>query len=171
MKIAFYKASSKPLPARIWSKLIAGYTAGPYSHCELVFDDGNFFPLSLNVLVQNPRGPGDLCFSSSEQDGGTRFKLIPLQPKHWDIVKMPELYLDEAMDWCEKHDSLRYDWRGLRGFVFPWEKPDPKDLFCSECVIECCQDQGLLTQLVAGKTSPNDLARAVGLLKPEGIRA
>jgi hypothetical protein len=47
--------------------------------------------------------------------------------------------------------------------VFPWRKPDPADLFCSEAAIECEQDQGFLQGIAAGKTSPNKLAALIGL--------
>jgi hypothetical protein len=168
MKVAFYKAASKPFPAKIWSLLIAQGTDGPFSHCELVFDDWKgIVPASMNI--QNLKGPGNLCFSSSETDGGTRFKIIDLKPKHWVLVDLPHIEPVRALWWCKEHDGLKYDWRGLRGFVMPWETPDPKDLFCSECVVECGQDQGEFWTLTAGKTSPNDLARFLKVIPPERI--
>ena len=169
MKIAFYKASSKPFPAKIWSLLIAHGTGGPFSHAELVFDNLKI-PIDGDIQgMDKIKGGESLCFSSSETDGGSRFKAINLDPKKWILADLPELDAVRAYWWCREHNHLKYDWWGLRGFVFPWEKPDPKDLFCSEACVECAQDQGELTKLTAGKTSPNDLARAMGVLRPERI--
>lgn len=165
MKIAFYRA------IRPYQRLIAFITRpGQYCHCELVFDRfTGKLPITMGgvvipVLEHDPGG--SLCFSSSEQDGGTRFKTIDLTDGKWDVVDVPIKSL-AAFKWAVAHLNVQYDWAGLRGFVFPWDKADPKDLFCSECAVECMQDQGFYADLVAGKTSPNALARAVGLLPPK----
>ncbi|MDP9112452.1 MAG: hypothetical protein M3O20_02085 [Acidobacteriota bacterium] len=159
MKLAFYRAAKGTL----FSKLIAWFTRpGGYSHVELVFPEwSGAFPPDMDIREHD--AGGTLCFSSAENDGGTRFKILDLNDGKWDFAPIALDYA-KALAWCIRHQHLAYDWRGLRGFVFPWEKPDPKDLFCSECAIECSQDQQLFLQLVAGKTSPNTLARAVGLL-------
>jgi len=172
MKIAFYKARKKPGFAKLWAMGIAAISGGPYSHCELVFDKGmEQTPFNqLGVLVVKHDPGGSLCFSSGEGDGGTRFKLIDLEDGKWDLFDMPDLNPRVAMNWCIEHQFLKYDWAGLRGFVFPWSHPDPDDLFCSEAVVECCQWQGELLKwpsggkVDAGKTSPNDLATLLGLL-------
>ncbi len=179
MKIAFYKAAKKPGFAKIWSMLIAAYTGGPYSHCELVFpDEWAKKPFSeLGIMVQPHDKDGSLCFSSSEMDGGTRFKMIDLTDGKWDLWEMEDLNARVAMNWCQDHQFLKYDWAGLRGFILPWTKPNPEDLFCSEAVIECCQWQGELLKwpkggkLIAGHTAPNDLAVCLGLLPTPRITA
>lgn len=168
MRFAFYKAAKKPGFAKVWSLGIAAITGGPYSHCEIVFplSDPRNFP---NTTLMHDDG-GELCFGSAEADGGTRFKQINLSDGKWDLVEMPDLNQKFAMEWCLEHQGIKYDWAGLRGFVFPWDKPNPADLFCSEALIECAQDQFELMKwpgggkVIAGKTSPNDLATCLGLL-------
>jgi hypothetical protein len=172
MKIAFYKARKKPGFAKVWSMAIAAISGGPYSHCELVFPEGTEkTPFSeLGILVRQHDPGGSLCFSSGEGDGGTRFKLIDLNDGKWDLVDLPGMDARVALNCCREHQFLDYDWAGLRGFVFPWEKANPEDLFCSEAVVECAQWQGELLKwpgggrVIPGKTSPNDLATLVGLL-------
>lgn len=172
MKIAFYKAKKKPGFAKIWSLGIAMITGGPYSHCEIVLDPKYITePFSeTGILVQQHDPDGELCFSASEMDGGTRFKLIDLKDGKWDVVDMAEMNDRIVLNWCQDHQFLKYDWAGLRGFVFPWSKPNPENLFCSEAVVKCCQWQGELLKwpvgvpVIAGRTSPNDLATLVGKL-------
>lgn len=157
MKLAFYRAAK----GTVWSKAIALWTRGPYSHVEIVFDDLDWSkwrrPPVLIDLREHDAG-GTLCFSSAENDGGTRFKMLDLHDGKWDLFPFP-VDAARALQWCAGHQHLAYDWRGLRGFVFPWEKPDPRDLFCSECAVECGQDQGIFRALIAGRTSPNALAK------------
>jgi len=158
MRLAFYRAAK----GTWFSKSIAWFTRpGGWSHCELVFDTwtGAFDP-SLDIRQHDPGG--SLCFSSAENDGGTRFKVLDLNDGKWDTVPVA-LDAGKALLWCRSRQGRKYDWRGLRGFILPWEKPDPADLFCSECAVECFQDQQLFSQLIAGKTSPNALAKVVGL--------
>ena len=168
MKIAFYRAAKKPGIAKLWSLGIAAITAGPFSHCELVFDTTDEKTFPANTMLHD--SGGNLCFSSSEADGGTRFKQINLHDGKWVLWEFPDLNAQVAMSWCLDHEGLKYDWAGLRGFVFPWDKPNPADLFCSEAVVECAQWQGeLLTwpgggKVIAGRTSPVDLATLVGVL-------
>ena len=171
MKIAFYKAAKKPGFAKLWSLGIALITGGLYSHCEIVLDD-KYIMAPFNdtgiIVMQHDKG-GSLCFSASEMDGGTRFKLIDLKDGKWDVVGMPDMDDRRVLNWCQEQQFLHYDWAGLRGFVFPWSKDDPKVLFCSEAVILCCQWQAELRKwptgraVIADRTSPNDLATLVGL--------
>lgn len=161
MRLAFYIAAK----GTIWSKLIAKFTGGKYSHVEIVFDNWTgAFPKGMDIREHDP--DGSLCFSSAENDGGTRFKILDLTDGKWDLVPI-QIDSVKALLWCVAHQHIRYDWRGLRGFIFPWEHPDPRDLFCSECAVECMQHQGLLLPAppVAGKTSPNALAALFGLPK------
>ena len=182
MRLAFYKTEH----GRLYQKAIAWWTRpGPYCHVEVVFDGWDHVYYS-NMDIQQHDAGGSLCFSSSEQDGGTRFKIIDINPEQWDTVDVPYSY-ERSLAWALRHQHLKYDWRGLRGFVFPWEKPDPADLFCSEAATELGQAQGvahpgyaffrrggrnmqdifrldLLKAAIPGKTSPNALAHIVGLL-------
>ena len=68
MKVAFYKVKGNP-NARWDDKIIAFVSRGNYSHVELVFSDG-------------------ISFSSSNRDGGTRFKYIDYNKDNWDIFDL-----------------------------------------------------------------------------------
>lgn len=160
MQLAFAKAR------RPYQKLITFFTRpGPYSHVELVWPRWTGrWPSSGIPLVRHDLG-GSLCFSSAENDGGTRFKTIDLNPEQWDIVDIP-IKDGDAFKWALKHLGIKYDWWGLRGFIFGEDDHNPNDLWCSECALLCCQDQGYL-QALPTNISPNALARAVGLLPPK----
>lgn len=162
MKLAFYKAQPH---GRVYQKVIAWWTGrGPYCHTEIVLDDGTPTPAELAYMniVEHDQG-GTLCFSSAENDGGTRFKILDFNPQQWDLVSVP-LDFHRALKWCIGKQHIKYDFWGLRGFVFGRNDSDPNDLWCSECALECCQDQMYLAGL-ATNISPNALARAVDLLK------
>lgn len=159
MKLAFAKAK-KP-----YQRVITFFTRpGPYSHVEICFDRFNGkLPLPGGVPVLEHDKGGLLCFSSAENDGGTRFKILDLNAEQWDLVDVPIKSL-AAFKWCCGKLGVKYDFWGLRGFVFGEDDHNENDLWCSEAAIKCCQDQGYLTRFPTN-ISPNALARAVGLLK------
>lgn len=108
MQLAFYKGRT-----RIFNRLTAWWTNGPYSHCELVVDG--------------------VCWSSSFMDGGVRRKLIDLNPEHWDIIEV-EGDVGAAVAWFEAHEGQGYDLLGLIGFVWrPW-RDDKARWVCSEAL-------------------------------------
>lgn len=121
MKLAFHIGARGTL----FSKAICKFTGSPYSHVELV------------LTGPNTQGWG-YCFSADEQDGGTRFKPIQLDPSDWVIVDLPYSCFAEDAIWlyAESKNNLRYDWLGILGFVFPWGEHDDSDRFCSEIVAE-----------------------------------
>ena len=92
VQVAFYKSKT-----RLFNRLIAWWTRGPYSHCELVV--------------------GGRAFSSSIMDGGIRAKRIDFNPAHWDIVDVPWADADAAVAWFEANISKDYDVLGLLGFI------------------------------------------------------
>jgi hypothetical protein len=115
MKIAFYIAENG-----MWlDKLISFFTVSKYSHCELVFSDGEFG-------------------SSSARDGGLRLKYIE-QDFKWDIYDLKNLDGSEISkehetlihDWFLKHAGEKYDWSGaiMSLFGVNWTSDDKK--FCS----------------------------------------
>lgn len=108
MQIAFYKGRT-----RLFNRLTAWWTNGPYSHCELVVDG--------------------FCWSSSFMDGGVRVKKMELDPDHWDFIEVPG-DADAAQQWFSDHHFDDYDTLGLFGFLWrPWR--DDKDRwFCSEAL-------------------------------------
>lgn len=167
MQLAFYKA----FPAgKLYQKGIAWWTGrGPYCHTEIVFPewDRRFYS---NMDIREYDAGGTLCFSSAENDGGTRFKILDLNAQQWDLIDVPLDY-DKALAWCIAHQHIQYDFWGLRGFVFHKDEGDTKKLWCSETAARCGQDQQKLLawpgsgKILDPEISPNDLARAVGLLK------
>ena len=139
MKVAFRKK------AKSWySKIIQWYTFGPYCHVELVFANG-------------------ICFSSSEDDGGTRFKTIDLQPEEWDLIEVPcEPSVEgEIYRFCQREQNSRYDWRGIAFSFLPvpigWQSADK--WFCSEIVAAGLQLGGFLSGYTPAALSPNQLYR------------
>lgn len=138
MRFAFYKASA----GGALDRLIAWWTASPYSHVELVFADG-------------------VSFSSSPRDGGTRYKRIDFAAGHWDLVDLPTLPDAESRirAWCDAQVPRRYDWRGVLGFVFRCGF-DRGRWFCSEICLQAAQLDGLMDELVPHRTSPGALAAA-----------
>lgn len=110
MKIAFYKAEY----GDCWDKLVALWTWGPYSHCELVFSDGE-------------------CFSASPRDGGTRFKNIEFVPERWDFLEIPVRDEEEIREWCRTQEGRKYDWLGILGFILTIRRLEDRDKwYCSE---------------------------------------
>jgi len=159
MKIAFKKASSGS-----WlDRLIAWWTNGPYSHCEIVFSSNI---TNVHPYIIKGSATGDLCYSSYPTDGGVRFKHITLDPVAWDVFDVPCDRYQEYIASCIalKHVGEHYDWSGILGFVFTDIPGLPQDKFCSEIctiILKCC---GLVMDLNPTKTSPNSLARAMGFL-------
>ena len=114
MRAAFYKATRPGLQG-IYSHLVRWIDHGPYSHCELVFDDG-------------------MSASASYIDGGVRFKHIDYDPAHWDVVDLPDAMEPAARQWFESHLGQRYDLAGNLRFVLPWLNDSSDKWFCSEAL-------------------------------------
>lgn len=113
MRVALYKAT-RPGFQGMFNRLVRWWTLSPYSHAELVFDNG-------------------WCASSSLIDGGVRFKRIELKPGHWDVVDVPG---DEvaAMQWFSDHADDKYDVLGLANFVFGPVREDKNKWSCAEAI-------------------------------------
>lgn len=116
MKIAFYKGTRKGVQG-LYSRLTRWVDSGPYSHCELVFNDG-------------------LSASASFIDGGVRFKHIDYKPEHWDVVELQGFDGDKARQWFEDHEGEKYDLLGNLRFIFFFVKPSNNKWFCSEAIAE-----------------------------------
>lgn len=116
MKIAFYKGTRKGLQG-IYSRLARWVDSGPYSHCELVFNDG-------------------LSASASFIDGGVRFKHIDYKEDNWDVVELQGFDEDKARQWFEDHKGEKYDLLGNLRFIFFFVKPSNNKWFCSEAIAE-----------------------------------
>ena len=108
MKIAFYIAEKGD-----WvDKLISIITRSKYSHCEMVFPNGEFA-------------------SSSPRDGGIRFKFIE-QDSHWEIFDVHATMSEEEIRrWFEGNDQDTYDWIGAFMSIFGIMIKREDKKFCS----------------------------------------
>lgn len=142
MMLALYKGRRSENPrAKLFDRAVAWWTDGLYSHCELVFEDE---PSQFS-----------LCYSSSNRDGGVRFKVIDITTGHWDVVDLAAYDESFAWQWFISHHGQRYDFAGLFGFVLPWRTHDPRRWFCSEA---CAAALGLPEP---HRLSPNGLANLI----------
>ena len=132
VQVAFYKSKT-----RLFNRLIAWWTRGPYSHCELIV--------------------GGCAFSSSIMDGGVRAKRIDFNPAHWDIVDVPWVNAVDAVAWFEANIGKDYDVLGLLGFIIRRVEGARNRFFCSEAVAES------LGMGEGWRFDPNTLARALEL--------
>ena len=115
MRLALYKGI-RPGWQGVYSRLVRWLDGGPYSHCELVFEDG------VNA-------------SSSYIDGGVRFKIIDYRPEHWDFIDLPDALEDSARDWFRSHVGQPYDLWGNVRFAFGFARESKGKWFCSEAVM------------------------------------
>lgn len=135
MKLAFAKGDNT------WFDQICRWrTGGIHTHVEFVFSDG-------------------ISFSSSQWDGGCRFKEIDYSnPEKWSFVEVGDIDEEALKRWCMMEDSKKYDWLGVLRIFTGRKKhgPDSK-WFCSEICTAGLQRFGILKHLEAGKTSPEAL--------------
>lgn len=116
LKIAFYIAEYGDTT----DKLISFFTRSKYSHCELIFPNGEWA-------------------SSSPRDGGVRFKFIE-QDSHWDIFELAPWYTPEKQDlyeqfvrcWFQLNDDKTYDWIGAIGAYLNIDLSSENKKFCSQ---------------------------------------
>ena len=113
MQVAFYKGRT-----RLFNRLVSWWLRGDYSHCELV--------LNTDKGIST-------CGSASFMDGGVRYKVMRLDPAHWDIVEVAGSP-DKAVQWMYEHEGDGYDVLGLLGFLWRPEEGDTRKWFCSEAV-------------------------------------
>lgn len=118
LKIAFYIAEH----GNITDKIISILTLSKYSHCEIIFDDGEWA-------------------SSSPRDGGVRFKVIEPDPTHWDIftlsnwnsdVQQQSYYEKFARHWFILNLGKAYDWLGAIGSALNIDLSSKNKKFCSQ---------------------------------------
>lgn len=136
MKVAFKKNDSS-LP----SKLIRWWTKSPYSHCELIFNNG-------------------LSFSAFVEEFKTDFKSNIHDDNDWDIIELP---FDKEMEykiyqWCLSEKDCTYDVIGiLFTQIVPLSFQNPWWWFCSELCCAALQQGGMLPNLVPHELSPGGL--------------
>ena len=149
IKLAFYIARYGN-----WiDKAVAFFSKGKYSHIEMIFEDGR-------------------SYSSSWQDGGTRFKDIRYSNKHkWDIVEyqVDDYEYSRILEFCLTKLGRKYDWTGVLSFMLPFHQ-DRNRYFCTEVTVKAFQHAGLWLHLRAAKTSPIILWNYVGAILTERNR-
>lgn len=108
IRIAFYKARHGN-----WQDYaVSAGTLSKYSHCEIVFSDGE-------------------CASSSSRDGGVRFKQINLR-EHWDIYTINTTMKEESIRyWFYIHSGDKYDWPGAIVSVVGLDCSSEDKKYCS----------------------------------------
>ena len=113
MKIASYKGRK-----RLFNRVVSWWMNGPYSHSELILDDG-------------------ICISSSFMDSGVRYKRIVFNPDHWDFVEIgPETpIIRERIAKLLMPKPRKFDLLGLAGFVVRPISGDNDQIYCSEAVL------------------------------------
>lgn len=123
MKIAFYKGHGNWMDFLIRLK-----TRGMYSHTELIFCDG-------------------FSFSSSQWDGGTRFKKIKYDDFHWVLIEIPLSNEEEKKirKFCEQQNNKPYDWKAIiLAQIFNFYDQSAGKWFCSEICTKALQQIKLL---------------------------
>lgn len=147
MQLALYKGT-RPGLAGLFNRVVRWWTNGPYSHCEIV--------------LQALDGSQMLCASSSNTDGGVRFKAIDLDPERWDLIALPAENATAVIRWFDAHLGEGYDFIGLAGFVLRRSDGSKRRWFCSEA---CAAALGLDEPWRFCPNTLAALARGVGPAK------
>lgn len=111
---AFYKVNHSGVQG-IYSRGVRWWTKSKYSHCELIFSNGQ-------------------AASASFIDGGVRFKDIDFDPDKWDFITLPDSLEAAARNWFVKHQGEKYDLLGNLHFVIGAVGDDKDKWFCSEAM-------------------------------------
>jgi uncharacterized protein YycO len=133
MQIAFFKAKYGN-----WKhKLTSWVTWGPYSHCELVLEDG-------------------LCISSTPEEGVCCRK-IDFDPVQWDFIQWEESSVEDSLVFESAYELVGepYDWKGV--FLPHGLLQDGKRWYCSELIAYLLLTNGIWDLSV--QCSPNYLFR------------
>ena len=143
MLVAFHKQHRKGWVGII-DALNRWWTKGPYTHTELVFSDG-------------------MWYSSTVQEGGCRFRRMPLDNDKWDFIEVPATYVEEmnCREWCGNRCTYQgrqrgYDFLGVAlSVILPMDIQDKVRDFCNETVDKALQWIGKLKPHKANGMNPN----------------
>lgn len=144
IKLAFYK-NSKTFFGRLirlnqYRLQSIPWKHSKYSHVELVF--------------------GNKSFSSSETDGGTRFKKIKWKKKNWDFVniEITEKEYEKVLAFCKKEEGQKYNWIGIfAAQIFNFNKTRDGNWFCSQICCRALQESKKFCGVSAHLVSPAQL--------------
>lgn len=142
VQLAFYNGKEN-----FFNKMTCWRTNGNHSHVEIIFADG-------------------FSFSSSQWDGGVRFKdILYTSTDKWDILDIPDMGVRKEKlmkEWCESQVGKKYDYRGILRFFVGVKEDNPDKWFCSEICCAALQRVRVLPSLlVPSQMSPEDLYIAV----------
>lgn len=120
VEIWMYKAAKGGLFSRLisWQEKLEKHdkNKGKYSHVEI------HFPLL------------ELCWSSSEVDGGTRYKFIERNSDKWDFYAVETTDIQAIVAEINRITPSPYDWLAIAQFLFNWVQDYPNRFVCSEGV-------------------------------------
>lgn len=121
MKAAFFKGT-RPGIAGVYNALGRALDHGPYSHTEMLLNNG-------------------YSASSSFLDHGVRIKYIGYSSvNNWDFIQVPDRYNDAAEAWAKKFNGTPYDVLGNLRFFCGFVREHPRHWFCSESNLEMLGD-------------------------------
>jgi hypothetical protein len=130
--------------------VIRWWTHSPYSHCELIFPDREWF-------------------SSDPRDNGTRFKRPDnINYMDWDYLEIATTPGEDLIiqAWCVSELGCKYDWFGIFYSQFlHLQREDPHKWFCSEICTAALQRIGSLKDIKPCTQNPGSL---FNLLKSRG---
>ncbi len=136
MKIVFQKKATG-----LFDVLIRWWTKSPYSHCELLFDDGNSYSSMAGV--------------------GTRFiKFEPYNAAYWDVLDLPTSKDEDIVmhEFCIFELGCKYDWYGiLASQIIKAARSSKTKWFCSEICTATLQRVGYFEGSVPSTFSPGKL--------------
>lgn len=118
VSLAFYKGKGN-----IFDKVVRWRTNCQYSHVELYLSsDGS-------------------AFSSSQNDGGTRWKKIDFSDStKWDVVPVPGVSEDAVKAEIAKYENRKYDIKNILKIMAGIRTSDTSGiLFCSEVCVRILQ--------------------------------
>jgi hypothetical protein len=144
MKFAFHKER-----VTLFEKLCSWKMEGPYTHVEALFGPD---PVNPKLTV---------CGSSKYTEGGVRLTSLDFSDTSlWDIVEVPGIDEDKALQWFKDHAGEPYDTRGLFQFItfFPVGH-NPKGWFCDEACLAAIGMEG------SYRFDPNGMAAILNFLK------
>lgn len=136
MKVVFYKNGTA-----LSDRLIRWWTHSPYSHCELLFDDG-------------------LMVSSYPHIGIRELHVGSLDPHFWDILDIPldAEKTDHLKTWCKGELGCPYDWASLfMSQVLKIPRAHPDKWYCSEFCAAGLQQADQLHNVLPCTLSPGRL--------------
>jgi hypothetical protein len=143
MEILFYDAYKNDRLITL-SKIIAFFSRGRYSHCELMFNNGDMFSMSPKTM----RGR----FLKKYSIDKSKYYTV-------DIGTFIDNEEEVVYDFCKKYAGVKYDWFGAMFSIFNTCRfENKKKFFCSEIITEALRQTRYYKWLPPGcKTSPVDL--------------